>query len=358
MTRRKLLIWIPLIALLLNGVGYLFVRRSRAPISRSESTEGRAETLSPRVVEQSSDARSEKHDNEERGLARREAGLAAMETGDYEKALINLTEARALLGDKANVTELVRLAEELRKRPPPGGPSRPREGLSTHPGARSVGRPLARRVATKEESPAEANPVAAAGTGSGLIIVTTTPRGLLVHVDESPVDITPMRAKVRPGTHRVVLFDGDRKVYETTLDVKEGATATLFKDFPAEDGIAESQHAAPASAQVAALTKEDSATSEPGPPVAGPAAAVIPTVPDVPPERGSGTLQISSPGLYGVVWVNGRPRGYPPLEVRDVPGGPVKIEVRVNGVERRSSTTVVQPGLTTSVMLRSGESIP
>ena len=48
------------------------------------------------------------------GQARRAAGLAALEAGDYDKALINFTEAKALLRDKANVGDLLRVTEELR----------------------------------------------------------------------------------------------------------------------------------------------------------------------------------------------------------------------------------------------------
>jgi hypothetical protein len=72
----------------------------------------------------------------------------------------------------------------------------------------------------------------------------------------------------------------------------------------------------------------------------------------------TGALAISSPGLYGVVWINGRPRGYPPVEVSDMPAGPTKVEVRVNGIEKRSSTVVVHPGVTTAVTLRSTAMTP
>jgi hypothetical protein len=70
------------------------------------------------------------------------------------------------------------------------------------------------------------------------------------------------------------------------------------------------------------------------------------------PAPDTGALQITSPGLYGVVWVNGRPRGYPPLEVGDLGRGPAKVEVRVNGIERRGTTVVVAPGRITPVSLR------
>jgi hypothetical protein len=84
---------------------------------------------------------------------------------------------------------------------------------------------------------------------------------------------------------------------------------------------------------------------------------LVASPPPAPAASGSGALSITSPGLYGVVWINGRARGYPPLEVRNVPVGPVKVEVRVNGVEKRASTVVVRPGSTTNVKLTAAESL-
>ncbi|MES1205574.1 MAG: PEGA domain-containing protein, partial [Pseudomonadota bacterium] len=216
--------------------------------------------------------------------------------------------------------------------------------------------------AMRDDAPAEAPQAPAPAPAGGLLIVSTTPRSLLVQVDETPIDLTPMRTKVKAGTHRIALLDGDRRVYETTVDVKEGGTATLLKDLSRElqaEAPAESPRTTPPSSPTPSVAAREESPRQvvaaPRPSDAAPNAIVAAPAErkaSAPAAASSGALQITSPGLYGVVWINGRPRGYPPLEVRDLPIGPAKIEVRVNGVEKRSSTVVVAPGLTTAVKLR------
>jgi len=245
--KRKLLIWIPIAAIGVNGAAYLIVTSLRSspsadpPNAVAKLTVGRP-TDSP---DRKRPSLSDDPDTEARALARRSAGLAALDAGEDEKALIDFTEARALLGDKANVSELLRVTEDLRSKreralaqqqrptrvaaapspPPPRPVSRP-----------SVGRRLAARetpIPAVESTPLPPPPAPA----SGLLIVSTTPRGLLVHVDDAAIVLSPMRTKVKPGSHRVALFDGDRKVYEATIDVKDGGTATLVKDLPVEMAV-------------------------------------------------------------------------------------------------------------------------
>ena len=395
MTKKKLIFWIPLAALLVNGLIYFIVSSARTqdqaastalasrpadpqapPLTQERREVARAKELvaGDQPQDRQQQQGQKERDDEKTALARRAIGLAALEAGDYEKALINFTEARALLGDKAQVGDLLNVTEELRGRPPsaihrfskaappPPAPAAPAP-IAQRPQTRAAA-PV-RRVAFREAPPApaaESSPPEA--PASGLLIVTTTPRGLLVQVDEAPLDLTPMRAKVSPGSHRIALLDGDRKVYDAAFVVKEGATATVLKDLSAE--IAASMRPttpppAPASAPTSpALAKEEApsrsavvpaSSTEPAPAVRSRARSSLPRL-------GTGALAISSPGLYGVVWVNGRPRGYPPVEISDMPVGPTKIEVRVNGVEKRSSTVVVQPGITTSVSLRTPETAP
>jgi hypothetical protein len=376
------------IVLLANGIGYLLVNANRsspppapsvpgAPPLGSAVTEGIARGTGS-VGQPSAELQAaEEKKREETALGRRAAGLAALEAGDYDKALIQFTEARALLGDKAHVAELLRVTQDLRSRPPsaarsrgpaipvpPPAPSPPYRASARGSGARRI-------VAVKDDpspGPAGSPGEAPASAGpSGLLIVTTTPRGLLVQVDDSPVDLTPMRTRVRPGTHRIALLDGDRKVYETTVDVREGATATLLKDLAGPEPAAEAPRApvpsssssTPAPTPVSVQRPEAPRVAVPPPvevAVSRPAGLVA-SPPPAPAASGSGALSITSPGLYGVVWINGRARGYPPLEVRNVPVGPVKVEVRVNGVEKRASTVVVRPGSITNVKLTAAESV-
>jgi len=381
MTKRTLLISIPIAALVLNGVGYLIVSKIRTPPATAtipkpteSSVPARAGGGGPEGMIQDGDL-----SKEARALARRATGLAALEAGDYEKALINFTEARVLLGDKAHVDELLRVTEDLRAHPPRGRPAQAAPAPSPSP-TRFAARTSARRLALREEPTPEAPPPpqlapAQVAAPSGLLIVTTNPRGVLVQVDETAVDLTPMRTKVKPGPHRITLLDGDRKVYETTLDVKDGATATLARDISVVERVPPGEAPRPSAGQspVAALPLPGEAPSRRG--------AVAGGTPEPPPapkveqgpspqsqqlsatmlpagsapggrDTGTGTLSVTSPGLYGVVWIDGRPRGYPPLEVRDLPVGPTKIEVRVNGLQKRASMVLVRPGTTTLVTMR------
>jgi hypothetical protein len=377
MNKRKLLILIPVVALLSNAVGYLIVSKVRGTARSDRKSPGDEHRTHAALEVSGERRRGDSRDDrpaagqgagpagsrldpvadpvkEETALARRAAGLAALEDGDYEKAFTNFSKARDLLGDRAHVGELLRVANDLRNRPRAAARARPSEPSRAAAGLRVAPRMTAgRRSVRREAVAAEADP----GQGTvpqGLIVVTTNPRGLLVRVDETPVDLTPMRTKVRSGSHRVALFDGDRKVYETTLEVREGATATVQRDVGTE-GRAESIRAAPPAPVVAPAADEESrrpgsaplSESRPVP------AAARPLSPPVAPATHTGTLQVSSPGLYGVVWINGRPRGYPPLAIGDLPSGPTRVEVRVNGVQKWISTVVVQPGVTTSVNLRS-----
>jgi hypothetical protein len=378
MTKRTLLISIPVVALVLNGLGYLIVTRLRAP---SHVVAPEANTARPAAPSAAGGALPDGEGapvvddpkaKEERAQARRAAGLVALEAGDYQKALINFTEAKVLIGDRAKVDELLQVTEDLRTHPPAPPKSRAVAPAQAAAPPRSTTRTSSpRRVAIREDAPAEVSPVASPATSppppSGLLIVTTTPRGILVQVDEAPIDITPMRTKVKPGSHRVALLDGDRKVYETTVDVKEGATATLLRDVSAERTTEAPRLAAPPPAAVSPPKEEAPRVAAAPVPQKPPSTAMaaparIVEVPDrTQSGRGSsetGALEISSPGLYGVVWINGRPRGYPPLEVRELPAGSAKVEVRVNGVQRRSATVVVKPGISTAVSLRSQDTAP
>jgi len=365
MNRRTLLVLIPALVLLGNAVAYLAISKRRpaelppaAPVVSAPATPAPLPPApappAPREdAEQSAEAAA---------LARRAAGLVALEAGDYDKALIQFTEAQALVGDKARVADLIRVTQDLRSKPPKPQPApRARASAVASRGVRS-----ARRSEPRDEpAPVLGEPEPATPPATGTLIVTTTPRGLLVQVDDASVDLTPMRTRLKTGTHKVALLDGTRRVYETSVELKEGATATLLKDFSSElagdpkgaapaavtshDAVREPAH--PSTAEAPA--ERVAAAKAPPPAAANPSALRAGAVESAPAKatHGTGALDISSPGLYGVVWINGRPRGYPPLKVQDVPAGPAKVEIRVNGVQKRSSSVMVQAGGTQVVEL-------
>jgi hypothetical protein len=372
MNQKRLIGVIVGVVLLVNIVGFALFRRSRASSASAPTTSLEAE------------------ENERAGKARRAAGVAALENGDYEKALINLTEARTLLGERAKVDDLLKVTDELRNRaaakkaaPAPEAVAEP----AAEPVAEPVEAPAApveapvvaaraqptaptpkpkapKRVAVapvrqprpeprapepapvvERTEPVEPPEPAPRAPTQGTVLISTTPRGLLVRIDGTSIDLTPMRTSLSPGAHRVTLFDGERKLHEATVMVVEGEVTTLIRDLsdemkpsapPAEERVEPKPELARPKPEPARPPPEVVAT----PPPERPAAAVA-----------KGGLALTSPGLYGEIWVNGRPAGFPPATLEGLAPGPVKVEVRVNGVVRRSSTVVVEGGQTKAVRI-------
>jgi hypothetical protein len=368
--KTKLLILIPLGALLLNGLGYVVALNLRAPAksdgagTASAAGEHASEGIAPETAGIAAAGRiKEDRIKEEKAMARRAAGMAALEAGDYERALADFAEARALAGDRAYVSELLRVTEDLAHRPP--AVRRPMVVRSAPPPPRVAGRfRTVERSAPREAPPSVEASLAAAPAApmpaSGLLLVSTTPRGLLVHVDDVPVDLTPARASLKVGPHRVSLFDGDRKVFETSVEVKSGSPTTLARDLSSEVTPA----TRPVVAAVPFAKDEGSEAAPPARPAtraAAPATALAPgsvvmaraparkSAPLIAPSTGG--LEVTSPGLYGEIWINGRSWGFPPVRAGDLPPGPTRVGVRVNGVEERSAIVAVKPGQTTSVRL-------
>jgi hypothetical protein len=364
MNKKTLIIWIPMAVLLANIVVYMIVTKTRPQSTPVATSTASTPPLGPPRETADDSAKERDKDREERALARKATGVAALDAGDYDRALIAFTEAREILGDKAHVGELLRVTEDLRRRArtaPMPAPSRPAPAPAP---PRPAARAPIRHVATREPPAVEPLPSPPPPASPGLLIVTTVPRGLLVHVDEAPLDLTPMRANLKRGSHRVALLDGGKKVFETTVEVKDGAVTTLVKDLSAELDAEPARPAAPALTPSPSPAPQPARAQEeaPRPRAAAPAATTRAAPSPAPrrpaPSATTGAITVTSPGLYGVVWINGRPRGYPPLEARDLPPGRTKVEVRVNGVERRSSTVMVQPGSNTPVKLLSLESAP
>ena len=368
--KTKILLLIPLGAVLLNVIGYLVALNMKTPTkgdgagSASAAVERGSEGLSAEPSGAPPAGRGkEDRVKEEKAMARRAAGMAALEAGDYERALADFAEARALVGDRAYVSELLRVTEDLAHRP--AASRRPVVmRAAPPPPVRSPGRFRIVERSAPREAPAPVEAAAPAPSpppvvATGLLLVSTTPRGLLVHVDDAPVDLTPTRASLKVGPHRVSLFDGDRKVFETSVEVKVGSPTTLARDLSSEITppsrpvvaavpFAKDNEPAPAPTRPATRAAALPATNlAPGSVVMAraPSRKVAPLI------APTGGLEVTSPGLYGEIWINGRPWGFPPVRAGDLPAGPTRIGVRVNGVEERSAIVAVKPGLTTSVRL-------
>lgn len=358
MRQRQFVFLIVMVAVAANALGYVLFRARRPPPPPPPpSNTTLAVTPAPKTPEDA--------ERETRGRTLREAGYQALLEGDYDKALIQLTEARSNLAEKSSVDDLLRVTEQLRAktqaqtrgaapeersdvdakenpRQPKGKPAR-----RATP-ARGTEREVIHPEASRTESPRviKAEPVTTASppaTPTGLLLVTSTPRGLLVHVDGVAMDLTPMRSSVSAGSHRVALYDGDRKLFETPIEVTVSQPTTVVKDLTFE-------LAAPG---VATVAPERGPVPEPTPPPPAPDRQPVAT-PVAPPSSsgsGKGGLEITSPGLYAEVWVNGRPYGFPPAKVEDLPAGSAEVEIRINGVVKRAKTVNVEAGKVTAVKI-------
>lgn len=343
MKQKQLIIGFVAAFVVVNGIGFFVFKKSR-DVSPPLAPIATAPAPAPAPVDQ------ELVERTQNARARRAAGVSALEAGDYEKALINFTEAQALIGENAKVTELLKITEDLRDRAKEkkdeASPSPAKAEVVTPlrpPPVRPSPRPVAvvPKPAPEKAEKLEPRPTdvpAPIVTGTGMLLVSTTPRGLLVQVDGSPLDLTPMRIPVKVGTRRIALYDGDRRVFETSVEVFEGQVATVLKDLSAE--------LAP---KLPDRTDEPVKRTEPVVKTVPPPVPITPVpepVPSTPPPTApaTGGLLISSPGVYGEIWVNGRPYGFTPVTVNGLTPGNVKVEVRVNGAVRRSSSFLVEAG--------------
>nr|WP_242593090.1 PEGA domain-containing protein [Corallococcus exiguus] len=333
-----------------NAGAYLVVRSRKAaqpePVAMRPPDSPSAVVL-PKAVASVSPPKEDSHAGLVRAL--RASGLAALEDRDYERAVAQFTEALKLRPDEgdSDLTRLLGIATDLRSReqsrtaqtPTSREPAPTRTPPRTRPGKRVPREQQAQQAAPQEDAK------------GGLLLVTSTPPGLVVMVDGRAVDMTPARLPVSAGAHRVVLAQGDRRLYEETVEVDADSVRSLNRDLSAELTPPTPK---PTVAQVAAVVPAS-------PPAAGgPAASPRDPEPTKPPEPSvakaavaqRGDLEVTSPGLYGEVWINGRPYGFPPISAQALPSGPAKVEVRVNGEVKRRMTVEVEPGRSTRVRVK------
>jgi hypothetical protein len=195
-----------------------------------------------------------------------------------------------------------------------------------------------REARESREKPPELPPPAPEPPRNGLLLVTSTPPGLVVTVDGKAVDLTPTRIPVRPGSHRVTLAQGERRVLDETVEVGEDAVKPVTWEAKPEP---------PPQVVVASARPETPPAARPPPP---PEAAVTAR----PPAGGAttGELEVTSPSIYGEIWINDRPYGFPPVTARGLPAGKARVEVRVQGAAKRKLTVEVVPGASTPVRVR------
>lgn len=369
--------WIVVIllgALAINAVVYVLVRGRRAPASveapprvadsasAAPSPVAPPTAAAPAPAVDAARAAAEEEANAGLARARRAAGLAALEDRDYNKAVAEFTEALSLRKDKGDLVELLRIASDLQTREQAKARDeqakpQPEPTATVKPAAKT--RPV--RVAMRTRPAKEESPEAAETARNGLLLVTSTPPGLVVMVDGKAVDLTPARLPLRAGAHRVALAQGDRRLFEDTVDVEADAVRSINRDLTAELAPP-SASPAPAPARSAPEPTAAPAVASPAPASPGsmatasatPASRTEPPAPAAtrPAAGGKGDLDVASPSIYGEVWINNRPYGFPPVTARDIPAGQARVEIRVNGEVKRRMTVEVEPGRRASVRVR------
>ncbi|MCP3102186.1 PEGA domain-containing protein, partial [Myxococcus sp. K15C18031901] len=269
--------WIAVIVvgtLALNAMAYVVVRKRRAvdpvpPAPVATAPVAPPPVAPPATPEPTPTPRAEDA-SEGLARARRASGLAALEDRDYDKAVSEFTEALSLRKTPGgDLVELLRIATDLQSREH----NRTQQAKAPRePPARQAPRTRAAKVASRAQKPED--PAVLEEARSGLLLVTSTPPGLVVQVDGKNVDMTPARLSLRVGTYRVVLAHGDRKLTDETVEIAEDAVRSVNHDLTeqlAPAPVAAKTAAAPPPAVVAEPTPAPAVA--PPEPVATPAAA-------------------------------------------------------------------------------------
>lgn len=367
-------VWVAAIVVLLlgNAVAYRVWRASKAEKAAAELAQkqkAEAEAAARMAEAEASASRNGSGGNSKKGAeseepaadgalarARRVAGLAALEQGDYARAVKELTNAARLGGAGSDVPELLKIAKELedraakQKREAAAAAEAPKPVVVAK--AKPAPEPRRRSAAPKRRSEPAPAPEAEEEVEEekpGLLLVTSQPAGFVVEINGRRVDLTPARAELPAGMHRVVLIRGTKEVHARFVEVEPGQVASVDVDLTEElapPAPAPTPVAAAAPATVAGGSTADSASGRqaaqsltaadrqaiasagsgaPGPAPANPGA-----------RGGAGEVYVTSPAIYGEVFINGRGYGFPPLLAKEVPAGPAVVELKVGGTTRRT----------------------
>lgn len=269
--------------------------------------------------------------------ALRASGLAALDRGDYQRAIRDFTQVAKLSHESGDIPELLRITRELRDHARSAAPAAPQAPDS---GADDPRRRLAhshapepKRVLHKPDRPttvAARAPPEPEAPDLGMLVVTSTPPGAAVEVDGLRADVTPARLKLPWGWHRITLLQGKRRVFERRVRVSDTAVASLNADLT--------------------VPREEAEPPVPEPEVATPPQVLASVV--QPPASSAardyvarGEVYVLSPEIYGDVFINGVHYGLPPLLAKDVPVGRATVEIRVHGLVRRSLVVQVSASM-------------
>lgn len=336
------------VILLVNAVGYRIYRSTR-PAPPEVAT---VQVAPPVAVDAGVQVEVKAAPPQKDGAvarARRVAGLNALEQGEYGVAVKELSAALRLGGGGEDVAELLKIARELEDR---AARQKRQEASAVAEAPRprpKKSSPRRRPEPVAQAEPEEQEPPEEEKEKPGLLLVTSQPQGLVVEINGRSADLTPARRELSAGVHRVALIRGTKEVHVRLVEVIAGEVTTVDVDL--------TEALAPPPPPVAAAEPKD---PQPAPAVA--AAAPVAAAPAPPKESGSGglvaapagqgELYVTSPAIYGEVFINGRGYGYPPLLAKGVPAGNAVVELKVGGVTRRTLKVEVVPNQRLAARIR------
>ena len=283
----------------------------------------------------------------------RERGLTAMRDGDYDRAVNMITEAVMMAPGEADLKELLTIAIDLR------------DNASTKAAATDAAEA---KAAAQEEEDAVAEAAAAAPSPSprraaprpsprprsspkptpppvGMAVITSIPKAR-VEVAGHGGGSTPFRAEDLPvGTHEVSFFVDGAKVHSTTIKVGSDSVELMDVDLAPYLKPEPKPEPKPTPAPIPAPIPAPAAAPEPTP---APGAATA----EAEPAEATGELFVSSPNIFGNIWINGKNHGPTPIVAKNLPVGPVTIEVRVGKNVRRTENAVVTADTRKKITIR------
>lgn len=245
--RRGWVIALGLVGIILIGnavVFYFYKQMKEAPrMAEMATAEGGGSPALPPGAEQEICSKCGKpvtaghRESHSRAEELRAEGIELLRGSEYGRALAAFKEAQGLYQDLENIDDLIEVSQKLerdRRRAAPRPSSQPAPDVIPNRGASSSGR-NARRTERKRTAPPPAPPVA---PKSAVILVTTRPERLVVHIDGEVRDLSPARIEVNPGRHRVEIFDGEKSLVSETVTVGAGDVELINRAFDLESSSA------------------------------------------------------------------------------------------------------------------------
>jgi hypothetical protein len=299
------------------------------------------------------------------------AGLDAMERGDYETAIHELTDAARAGDHSPELLRLLSLAQDFRSRSAiAGGPAAAPSGAVAEEvreliGAARERAPRAgggRRRGPDERERAEPRVVASSAPRDAPIRVAGT--GETARATSASGTPSSPAAPAASGTGTAAGSAGATGAGSagatgpspsaSAPGPSTGPAGSQIQSTPSPEATP-SPAAAPASERAEVAASARSAPTSTTSTAAASTAAARPIatapVPELRPSGPSGDIEVLSPNVPGEVWVNGRSHGLAPRVVREIPVGSARVEIRVDGVVRRSRAVQVREGQRARVSL-------